>query len=383
VRQAADRKAIEEIHASGKQFVIAITGGGSTAIGKLLEVPGGSRSVLEAVVPYASAALEEFLGGKPDKFCTEPTSRAMAMAAWTRARKLAPHVNAGSLIGVGVTASLVSDMPKRGDHRIHVGMQSAQETRSISLKLEKGSRDRTAEEELASMLVLLAFSEVCGITDSDLHRQLEGSLHANEVLSRRAQRADSEWSRLLLGQKPLVITSTAIDAQADIVFPGAFNPLHQGHREMARIAEQRLNGQVAYEISILNVDKPALDFMEIQDRLEEITQRDPERQIILTSAATFREKAKVLPGVTFVVGVDTLERIADPKYYNDDPQQSEQAIREIAQNGCRFLVFGRSLDGIFCGLGNLELPAELTALCDEVSESEFREDVSSTEIRQS
>ena len=49
------QKLIEQIHASGKQFVVAITGGGSGAISALLEVPGGSASVLEAVVPYSAS----------------------------------------------------------------------------------------------------------------------------------------------------------------------------------------------------------------------------------------------------------------------------------------------------------------------------------------
>ena len=66
-------------------MVLAITGGGSGAIADLLEVPGGSRTVLEAVVPYSAAALVEFLRGKPEQFCSARTARAMAMAAFQRA----------------------------------------------------------------------------------------------------------------------------------------------------------------------------------------------------------------------------------------------------------------------------------------------------------
>jgi nicotinamide mononucleotide (NMN) deamidase PncC len=122
---------IEQIHASGRQFVMAVTGGGSGAISGLLEVPGASASVLEAIVPYAASAMADWLGGTPDHYCSERTARAMAMAAFERARKLSdadPH----TLRGIGATASLASNRPKRGPHRIHVAWQSADTTVVVS-----------------------------------------------------------------------------------------------------------------------------------------------------------------------------------------------------------------------------------------------------------
>ncbi len=55
------RKLIEQIHASGRRVVLAITGGGSGAIGELLRVPGGSRTLVEAIVPYDGVSLAQFL----------------------------------------------------------------------------------------------------------------------------------------------------------------------------------------------------------------------------------------------------------------------------------------------------------------------------------
>ena len=129
---------IEQIHAAATPLVLAITGGGSGAISALLEVPGASATVLEAVVPYSSTALEQWLGGPVDHYCSERTARAMAMAAFERARKLSdadPH----TLRGIGATASLVSNRPKRGPHRIHVAWQSAESTTVVSCELPKGA----------------------------------------------------------------------------------------------------------------------------------------------------------------------------------------------------------------------------------------------------
>src|SRR5208337_4999698 len=73
---------IEQIHDSPRRIVLAAAGGGSRAIADLLEVPGGSRTLLEAVVPYSAPAMVDFLGGRPDEFCSAATARATAVAAF-------------------------------------------------------------------------------------------------------------------------------------------------------------------------------------------------------------------------------------------------------------------------------------------------------------
>jgi nicotinamide mononucleotide (NMN) deamidase PncC len=365
-----DNELIAAIHASGAKIVIAITGGGGSAIGKLLEVPGGSASMLEAIVPYSQAALNEFLGGTPDQFCSEPTARAMAMAAWIRARHLDASGDPYKLVGIGMTASLVSSTPKKGEHRIHIGVQTAEQTSSYSLTLNKGARIRSEEEQLAAKLLISALGEVCVKSE----RTLQDQMLSGEQIERQQQLAESEWTKLLLGKRNIVFAGESSSLKG--VFPGAFNPLHAGHREMMSQASKRLD-KVAYEISITNVDKPPIDFIEIQNRLDGLGQHD----IVLTTAPTFREKAALLPHTTFVVGIDTLVRIADPSYYHNNPAERDQAIEDIAAASCRFLVFGRELKGEFCCVDDVELPPILRELCDAVPECEFHEDVSSTELR--
>ncbi len=62
---SSTQELVSQIHAAPGQIVLAVTGGGSRAIADLLEVPGGSRTLLEAVVPYSAAALAEFFGAAP------------------------------------------------------------------------------------------------------------------------------------------------------------------------------------------------------------------------------------------------------------------------------------------------------------------------------
>lgn len=363
--------------------MIAVTGGGTGAINALLQTPGASRSVLEAVVPYSFAALVDWIGGKPDQACSEATARAMAMAAFMRARALAAEADVQQLVGVGCTASLASDRPKRGERRIHVALQSAARTWVGFYSLDETPPDRESDERAATDVVLSAIAEGCGVDAASC-----GLLAATG----REATAPTAQMELLFGVRQRVELDSypPVDAFDEpcvrlppiaVVFPGAFNPRHAGHLRMAEIAERSLGASVTWELSITNVDKPPLDFISIRERVDAFRFDDENRLIMLTRAATFQEKAKLFPGATFVVGVDTMLRIAEPLYYCDNSKLRDEAIAEIAQRGCRFLVFGREIDGRFATLDDLHLPAELRNLCDEVPAAEFREDVSSTELR--
>ena len=82
---AAWHQLIVALHASGRKAALAITGGGSGAIGELLRVPGGSRLLIEAQVPYDPQALAAFLGFAPAQASSAETAIAMARAARARA----------------------------------------------------------------------------------------------------------------------------------------------------------------------------------------------------------------------------------------------------------------------------------------------------------
>src|SRR5436305_5116505 len=119
---AAWQQLIAGLHASGRKAALAITGGGSGAIAELLRVPGGSRLLIEAQVPYDAQALGTFLGFAPAQASSADTAIAMARTARARAAGLAPQgTEAGvEMVGLGATAALVSDRPRKGEHRFHI-----------------------------------------------------------------------------------------------------------------------------------------------------------------------------------------------------------------------------------------------------------------------
>jgi hypothetical protein len=160
--------------------------------------------------------------------------------------------------------------------------------------------------------------------------------------------------------------------------PGAFHPLHEGHVGLRDAACKRLGGPVWFELSLLNVDKPPLDFLSLERRRRQFDSVP----LALTAAPTFVEKACALPGAVFVVGVDTAKRIIDRRYYGGGENDVASALSTIRERGCRFLVAGRKLAERFETLADLPLPAGSEDLFEAIGEAEFRRDISSTALRQ-
>ena len=206
----------------------------------------------------------------------------------------------------------------------------------------------------------------------------------------RGDRAVSEvWNALVTGaieavrigrEPPRPAAASAASAAPaasgpQCLLPGSFNPVHEGHRRMLEMAGARLRTAGAYELAILNPDKPPLSPEDAAARLDRFAGHEA---VWLTRAPTFPEKARLFPGATFAVGVDTLVRIAEPRYYGG-PEGLRRAIAILG--ACRFLVFGRRTGASFETLESVDLPAPLRALCDGLAETDFRADVSSTDLR--
>jgi nicotinamide mononucleotide (NMN) deamidase PncC len=374
---ASWRQTIAAMHASGRQAVLAITGGGSGAIAELLRVPGGSRLLLEAVVPYDARALTAFLGFEPAQASSVETAVAMARRSRERAAMFARTT--AHLVGLGATAGLVTDRPRQGEHRCHIAVATSDGTDVCSIVLAKGRRDRPGEEDLVARAIVLWLAKACKVV-APSPRVL---LAADESCTETSESGSDPIDRLLAGVLDRVTAwpDGQLDAAAPaptVVLAGSFNPLHDGHLLLARVAEDVQRAPAAFEISVINVDKPPLAAADVRARLAQFAGR---ARVELTRAPTFLEKSRLFPGATFVVGADTAERLVATRYYGDAARMAA-ALQEIAERGCRFLVAVR-VDGAgrVRSLADIAVPPAFANLFTAIPEGRFRLDSSSSAIR--
>ena len=358
-----NKNRIERILDSGYKAVLVTAGGGSTALNSLLTTPGASRFVVDARVPYSPEALSAYLGEEVAQSCSPETARKLAHAAFKF------QISSFKFLSVSCTAALQTDRERRGADRAFICIKTEQAEKLYALHFSKTSRE---EQE-----VLL-----------------------------------SDWLLVLIAQ--------AVGAERGLMLPGSFNPLHQGHCNLLKVAEEITGLRGVFELSCTNVDKPELPEEEILRRASAIK----DIPVALTSAPRFVQKAELFPNTTFVLGYDTAARLLEKNHTLQGMvsdfstrDEVERGWREATSNGtkCRgkpwknqwdffqtletkFLVAGRVFHPLekdsslatrsaetrrsrFQCLERLEISTGLESLFEAIPEERFREDVSSTELR--
>ena len=154
--------------------------------------------------------------------------------------------------------------------------------------------------------------------------------------------------------------------------------MHDGHVAMSKLAEKETGQKTFFEICIQNVDKPPLSYHQID---KTISQFSSSQDWVLTKAGKFSDKAKLFPNSTFIIGADTLVRIFDERFYASRRDMLAE-FDIFNQNKNQFLVFGRKYQNKFIELKDVQLPDPISGLFKGFGEDIFREDISSSSIRQ-
>ncbi len=366
---------IEGIHGRGIRLVYEFAGAGSLALAWLHAVPGSSHTLLEATDRYAAASLAELLGQTPAKMVSQTTAAAMALAAYRRAMRLTDGRD--ECLGLACTGALVTDRARRGADHCWIAIQDRARVKLYALEMVKGARGRVEEENVVSRLTIRALAEAFGVAVPVSMSLLEG-----ELVTTMMETAADPIAQLLAGELQTVLVTPEGGLHPDArvsggILSGSFNPLHVGHERLAAAAAVMLNMPVAFELPVLNADKAPLGYAEIERRLAQFRWR---YTAVLSRAALFIDKARLYPRCVFVIGYDTAARLVAPRYYGG-PTGRDTALAAIRRHGCRFLVAGRVVDGVFLSLDDIAVPLGFEDLFLALPEALFREDISSTEIR--
>ncbi|NKQ36821.1 MAG: hypothetical protein HF973_14565 [Chloroflexi bacterium] len=371
------RQLVQAIHDSPPRIVQVTAGAGTQALSDLLGVAGATRTMLEALVPYSEASFDDFLGQPPPQYVAARTANLMAGRAYTRARWL--ETDELPSVGLACTATIITDRPKRGEHRAHIATWQATCLNHYTIYLEKGARDRIGEEDVVSRIMLNALAQAMG-----LEMRLPVPLTANDHLT--TETSDFMAAAVQLTQQNIPYFCVMEDGRIHTnhvnppaLLAGAFNPLHDGHIDLRNLAGKLLGEPLAFECTAVNVDKPPLTPETITQRIAQFAGRYP---VYVTTAPTYIEKARLFPNTVFVVGYDTAERILMPRYYNNSYQNMLDALTEIRDLGCSFLVAGRAdKRGFFHDRRDLAIPAGFETLFRGIPPEKFRKDISSTYLR--
>jgi hypothetical protein len=349
------------LRSAGVRLALAATGAGAGIQEVLWRVPGCSSFLVGAAFPYDASETEEFLCFRPEHFASEETAIDLASAAYVRA--VDPQAFAGGArpIGLGVTASVATTKAHRGEHRFHVAAVTANLVvgRTVVLPKGVGAERRRLDGDTVDEVALQVLFDVAGIARDP----------ALEDWSARA------WTQFFArpywdaGGKRHAASALPEGAA---LFPGAFDPPHEGHLALARETGTPL--PAVFAICATPPHKSALS---VGDMLRRAKLLRGKARLFTEGDPLYLDKARRFPGRTFLLGSDALLRMLDARWGTE----VEPMLAELARLGTRFRVSARVVDGV------LVTPEEgITGVAPRYRELFVsvpgRWDVSSSELRE-
>ncbi len=332
----------------------AVTGAGALLAPQLWNTPGSSDYLSGFSMPYSPEETEAFLGFRPEKFCSIETAIDMASKAFMKAA----DGGTDEPVGLGLSASVASVRARRGDHALHAAVITKGKVLGLSIVIDKGigEEQRMEDDRDAAFCVLELLRSALG-----MYSNHPGHDMRDEATSRLFKRPYFDQT----GKRHEMLP------RWKAIFPGAFNPPHEGHLEIGETARRQMNGDPV--VFYMTADPPHKPPLTVQEMLLRATKLRGHNFAFSLGDSLYIEKARKHPGSCFIIGADALMRMLDPKWGPEiDPMLMEFKALET-----RFLVVGRMMEDRYVQLKDIQKAKEWP----NFHELSGRWDVSSTQLR--
>jgi nicotinic acid mononucleotide adenylyltransferase len=361
-----------DLKEAGISVHVIATGAASGLQNLLWEVPGSSAYLSGATFPYSPEEQEQLLGFMPEHFCNEDTAIDLASAAYMQSYKLGSK----KPVGLGLTASVASTRPHKGDHRAFGCVITDDKIWTKSWKLHKGCGPVQRQEDglFCDEVGFYMLMDVLGIRN--LTDYQDGTEAAKERFFLHPFFA-ANGKRL----------ATMPDTKHSALMSGAYNPPHEGHFGLSQQMLDTYNRRVVFEIT---AEPPHKDALSVQDMLKRSKLLQGNDRFFTRKTPLYIDKARAFPSVPLVMGADAAVRLLDPKW----GISVQDLLKEFKSLGTKIYVAGRQIDGKFINasaiiddisfdiLKSSEISGiELEDIQNLIQDIPGRWDISSTELR--
>lgn len=411
---------------------MVVAGGGNSSLKDVFNQPGASASLRSALIPYSLDSFPTYTN-KSINGCVNidtanilgETSYAKTVESLLKEESLSKDkhnisdILNSNIFSIACTATLRSLTPKRGDHRFIVSSVSNIDTFIYEFTIDKTEDlSRVQEDELTSDTIFLAI----GDRSKKPYELLSNKYNPKKTVIIRddpfKNLYDSKIKKVLCFSKDIngLTFDNRFNCFEDInlpentlVFPGTFNPIHNGHIELVKVALIKLgwditkpNPLIVFDIGCNNADKGFKSIDEIKKIIDQnvIILKDSgitNFAFSVSSVSLYSDKSYIYKNCYILQGSDTFERVLNTKYYEHSEYKLIFSLTEIFMNGCKLIIGGRLSspsdstilisDKKFITASSIinekgkNIPAKILDTYIELSEEDFRVDLSSSEIK--